>query len=200
MNEKFFELKKEKQDRMINAALKVFSENGYKHASTDEIVSVAGISKGLLFHYFGSKLGLYTFLYDYCVRFMVLEIKTDVAAEQTDYFEIMKSLEYAKYQVYKQYPYLPNFVEASLREDLGQELEIVEEQRSKMEEIYAGMLEHVDASLFRPEVDILKLHTMIQHTMNGVMAEHLSLNSFMPDALHQECMELLDMMKKLAYV
>ena len=41
MNEKFFDLKKEKQDRMINAALKVFAENGYGHASTDEIVKEA---------------------------------------------------------------------------------------------------------------------------------------------------------------
>ena len=52
MNEKFFDLKKEKQDRMINAALKVFALNGYRHASTDDIVREAAISKGLLFHYF----------------------------------------------------------------------------------------------------------------------------------------------------
>ena len=30
MNEKFFDLKKEKQDRMINAALKVFALHGYR--------------------------------------------------------------------------------------------------------------------------------------------------------------------------
>ena len=45
MNEKFFDLKKEKQDRMINAALKVFAENGFRRASTDEMVKEAGISK-----------------------------------------------------------------------------------------------------------------------------------------------------------
>ena len=67
MNEKFFDLKKEKQDRMINAALKVFALKGYEHASTDDIVKEAGISKGLLFHYFISKLGLYSFIYDYSV-------------------------------------------------------------------------------------------------------------------------------------
>ena len=38
MNEKFFDLKKEKQDRMINAALKIFAKNGYRHASTDDMV------------------------------------------------------------------------------------------------------------------------------------------------------------------
>ena len=50
MNEKFFDLNREKQDRMINAALCVFAQNGYRHASTDTIVKEAGISKGLLFH------------------------------------------------------------------------------------------------------------------------------------------------------
>ena len=45
MNEKFFDLKKEKQDRMINAAQKVFDLNGYRHASTDDIVLEAAISK-----------------------------------------------------------------------------------------------------------------------------------------------------------
>ena len=65
MNEKFFDLKKEKQDRIINASFEIFSENGYLHASTDDIVKKAEISKGLLFHYFISKIGLYTFLYDY---------------------------------------------------------------------------------------------------------------------------------------
>ena len=38
MNNRFFELPKEKQDRFINAALQIFAKNGYKKASTDEIV------------------------------------------------------------------------------------------------------------------------------------------------------------------
>ena len=81
MNEKFFDLKKEKQDRMINAGLKVFAQNGYRHASTDEIVKEAGISKGLLFHYFVSKAGYYAFLYDYITRFTILELTSEIPAE-----------------------------------------------------------------------------------------------------------------------
>ena len=42
MNEKFFDLKKEKQDRMINGAMKVFALNGFQRASTDEMVKEAG--------------------------------------------------------------------------------------------------------------------------------------------------------------
>ena len=86
MNDRFFELKKEKQDRMINAALKVFSQYGYRHASTDEIIREAEISKGLLFHYFESKRGLYNFLYDYATKFVTLELTTHVEPSENGFF------------------------------------------------------------------------------------------------------------------
>ena len=55
LNEKFWDLNKIKQRSMIGGALKVFARDGFRHASTDEIVLEAGISKGLLFHYFYNK-------------------------------------------------------------------------------------------------------------------------------------------------
>ena len=96
MNEKFFDLKKEKQDRMINAALKVFALHGYRHACTDDIVKEAAISKGLLFHYFGSKLGVYAFVYDYSVRYLLLELSTAVDAKETDLFALLQQVECGK--------------------------------------------------------------------------------------------------------
>ena len=88
MNSRFFELKKEKQDRMINAALKVFGMNGYRHAGTDEIVREAAVSKGLLFHYFENKIGAYTFSYDYSVRYLSMELKSNVDPDEKDMFKI----------------------------------------------------------------------------------------------------------------
>ena len=116
MNEKFFDLKKEKQDRIINAALAVFAAGGYEHASTDDIVRKAGISKGLLFHYFISKLGLYTFLYDYSVKYVTLEIKSSVTAEKQDYFALRKLMAFAKMQVMKNYPDMLLFIDTASRE------------------------------------------------------------------------------------
>ena len=55
VNEKFFALPEEKRRRIVNAAMEAFGKNEYKRASTDDIAARAGISKGLLFHYFGSK-------------------------------------------------------------------------------------------------------------------------------------------------
>lgn len=52
MVSKFLNLDSEKQNRILNAAINEFAEKGYENASTNEIVKDAGISKGLLFHYF----------------------------------------------------------------------------------------------------------------------------------------------------
>lgn len=55
MNEKFYSLPEEKQQAIINAGYRVFSQNTYKNSPMSEIADAAGISKSLLFHYFHNK-------------------------------------------------------------------------------------------------------------------------------------------------
>ncbi|HHT76935.1 MAG TPA: helix-turn-helix transcriptional regulator, partial [Clostridiaceae bacterium] len=64
MFENFLKIDITKQKRVLAAALEVFSREGYLRANTNEIAALAEISKGLLFHYFGSKKNLYLFLLD----------------------------------------------------------------------------------------------------------------------------------------
>ena len=59
MFENFLKIDITKQKRVLAAALEVFSREGYLRANTNEIAALAEISKGLLFHYFGSKKNLY---------------------------------------------------------------------------------------------------------------------------------------------
>lgn len=199
MNEKFFDLKQEKQDRMINAALKVFAKNGYRHASTDEIVAEAGISKGLLFHYFGSKLGLYDFLYDYCVRFLMLETKSLVPETETDYFRILKYLEQAKMQVGKNFPYLKMFLETAVGEEEEEAVSVIEEKRLELQTMYEKYLEKIDQDKFRSDIDIRKLHNMMTYTLRGIMEEHLESKSFNNERLYDESCSYIEMVKSMAY-
>lgn len=53
--ERFFRLSEEKQNSIIDAALKAFGINGYKKTSVSDIAAEAGISKAMVFHYFGTK-------------------------------------------------------------------------------------------------------------------------------------------------
>ncbi len=64
MNERFYTLPPEKQQRIINAGFRIFSQNSYRKSPMQEIADDAGISKSLLFHYFQNKKELYLFLWN----------------------------------------------------------------------------------------------------------------------------------------
>lgn len=199
MNEKFFDLKKEKQDRMINAALKVFAQGGYKHASTDDIVGEAGISKGLLFHYFGSKIGLYSFLHDYSVRFMKLELTGSVPSTERDYFEIRRLMEHAKLQVLKNYPCMQQFLNRCRIEDVSEALLAIERQKNVISDVCAVLKNQADRSRFKAGVDYEKLDHIISYTLEGLMNARFEDASFHPDMLYEESCAYLEMMKGLSY-
>lgn len=199
MNEKFFDLKKEKQDRMINAALKVFAMNGYGHASTDDIVKEAGISKGLLFHYFISKLGLYAFIYDYSVRYIMLELSTGVSKEETDYFGLLLQIKQSQLQVMKNYPYMLQFINKSREEDVSEALMETEDKRGVLPRQYAEIMERAELSRFKKEADVKKLTKVIEYTVDGLMTEHFRNASFQPEIYYKEIVQYLEMIKKLSY-
>lgn len=110
MNEKFFELSMDKQDAMINGALKVFAREGYQKASTDVIVKEAGISKGLLFHYFGNKKNLYCFVLEYSARYQMMESVRDLDDREKNLFERVEKTEENKMRMLRRYPYLDLFL------------------------------------------------------------------------------------------
>lgn len=199
MNGKFFDLNKEKQDRMINAALKVFALHGYRHASTDDIVREAGISKGLLFHYFKNKIGVYTFVFEYSVRYMILELNSTVDEKCTDLFELMKQVECARMHAMRGYPYMQQFLNRSLSEDVSEALLAVEEKQAVLAEAYEMLWNKADYSKLPADVDGEKLRKMLDFTIKGLMTERFLDASFQPEMLYKEIVGYLDMMQTIVY-
>ena len=197
MNGRFFDLKKDKQDRMINAALKIFALRGYRHASTDDIVREAAISKGLLFHYFESKLGVYSFIYDYSVRYMILEMRTAVDPKEKDLFEVMKQIERARMKAMRGYPYMQQFLNRSMAEDVSEALLAIEEKRGALEEAADSIYRQIDYSQLPTLIDGEKLRKMLDFTVKGLMTERFQDASFQPEMLYSEICDYLDMMKKI---
>lgn len=48
----------EKKEKILNAALKLFADDGYKATSTSRVAKAAGVSEGLIFRHFKNKEGL----------------------------------------------------------------------------------------------------------------------------------------------
>ena len=104
MNPKFFELPEERRTAMINAGFRVFSRNEYKKSPMSEIADAAGVSKALLFHYFGNKKGLFLFLWETCARMTQDALVRARCYEQEDVFDIMCAGLRAKAALMRKYP------------------------------------------------------------------------------------------------
>ena len=104
MNEKFFLLPEEKQQRIINAGFRVFSQNSYKKSPVSEIADEAGISKSLLFYYFKNKRELYVFLWERCAQITIESLAKYGCYEGNDLFDMMYQGMKAKLEIMRNYP------------------------------------------------------------------------------------------------
>ena len=195
MNEKFFDLKREKQDRIINAGLKVFAKYGYKHATTDDIVREAGISKGLLFHYFTNKVGAYVFLMDYSVRFLLLELSRTVKKDTTNFFEIYKQIETGKLAVLKNYPYMQAFLDKAFEEVCLEALEECEEQKEVYRIRMEAYFEQAAGQKFKHHVTMEKMQTLFGYIVKGITAENMAQDTMQPELMYIRICEYIDMMR-----
>ena len=109
MNERFYTLPPEKQQRIINAGFRVFSQNSYRKSPMQEIADEAGISKSLLFHYFQNKKELYLFLWNKAADITCEHLALNHCYESTDLFEMMERGMYAKIQMMCLYPDMAAF-------------------------------------------------------------------------------------------
>jgi len=164
---KFLSLEHEKQERILNAAMKEFLI-GFKKASTDNIVRDAGISKGLLFHYFGTKEKLYNFLIDYAVDTIRHEYIDLVNVMLPDLLDSIWQTSLLKQDLSLRYPAIFDFLTAAYLNEkkqgtLNEKLKsVVHMQQETIEKIYA----YADKSLFRGDIcahEAMKLITLTLH-------------------------------------
>lgn len=120
MNERFYALPPEKQQAIINAGYRVFSQNSYKNSPMSAIAAEAGISKSLLFHYFHNKKELYLFLWDKCAETTIEFLTRYGCYGQTELFESMERGMRAKMEIIRLYPNMGNFtIKAFYEKDAG---------------------------------------------------------------------------------
>jgi AcrR family transcriptional regulator len=75
----------ETRARILEAAIKLFSNHGYNKSSVDDICSEAGISKGAFYHHFQSKQALFLALLDSWLQTIdkAIEASKDKTAPET---------------------------------------------------------------------------------------------------------------------
>ncbi|AEG61139.1 regulatory protein TetR [Desulforamulus ruminis DSM 2154] len=191
-----FHIPEDKKQRIIRAAMEHFAKNGYKKATMDEIVAAADISKGLIFHYFGSKKKLYLYLYEFAYGLVYDRVVKSF--EREDLFERIRESEQIKLAVVSEYPYVLDFL-LSVRRETDESLR-EEISRVKVESFppwKETFLPGLDASKLREGIDLEKVIKIISWTTNGLLSEHK--DDFVLEDVFAEMDEYLNLMRKAFY-
>lgn len=161
-------LSEEKQQRILNAALKEFAQKGYKNASTNQIVQDADISKGLLFHYFKNKKQLFLFLYDYCIELSMKEFYKKINLDEKDFFVKLRQIQLIKLELLNKYPEILKFIEiANVEESSDVKNDLEARNKEAMDSASHKVFENMDVSKFRENVDVKKAINIVIWTFKG---------------------------------
>ncbi len=167
---KFLSLEPERQVRIINAAIKEFAQKGYKNASTNEIIREAGISKGLLFHYFRNKKSLYLFLYDHSVEILTKEFYGQICFCHEEFFETIRQLFLQEYELYVKHPEMYNFFKSAANVDSEEVKSELDKRVHDLTAVGLGeIMENIDISRFKDGIDMEKAINVIMWSMQGFL-------------------------------
>jgi len=202
---KIMAMEPEKRDRVINAAMNEFAK-GYKDACTDTIVREAGISKGLLFHYFGTKDGLYSFILKNACEMIYTEYLTLIDLKQPDLIEKVWQMTLLKIDLSYKHPALFDFLAKAyvdLQENPNEEFTAYFEKTRSI--AVEKALSDIDTTLFKDGIDTKKAANIILWTLSSYSTSQISTAMTMEDYQKEydrylkEMKEYIDILKTAFY-
>jgi len=178
MFDQFNRLPASEQNVILDACMAEFAQNGYLRASTNQMVRQAGIPKGTLFYYFGSKRELFLYLVDKAVGAYRAFVRDFTDHLPSDLFDRLFYLVDVRMQFALKKPSIYQFLFKSL-------LKMPDELKVDMKErfaVYAAesqrlLQDKVDTSMLREGVtldQVLDLVGMLQEGMLSRFSEQLS--------------------------
>ena len=196
MNDKFFSLPKAKQEAIINAGFRVFSENCYKKSPMSEIAAAAGISKSLLFHYFYNKRELYFFLWDQCMRATTEALEKNLSFVPNDIFKMMYKGLKIKADVMRRYPDLGAFVVKSYYEKDPDVCEDLQKLIAKYTDFKASpVLAALDPEQFIPGLDLQMMYRTMYWASEGYLWEKVQQGGVNADEMEADFIKIIDFWK-----
>lgn len=170
--DKFLELPKEKQLKIINAGFEYFGKYGYKGANTEDIANKAEISKGLLFYYFKNKESYYLYLCEFCQNLMLESLQTRSFQEITDFFELINFATEAKLKIIAEYPFITDFsinVISDNSSKLGNKGE--EYINNAIHNSFDIYFKNIDFTPFKEEINPKQIYQMMLWLSGGYINE-----------------------------
>ena len=206
MNERFIHLDEERKSKVINAALREFSVNGYDNASTNVIAKQSGLSKSLLFHYVGSKRELFLYLYDYAITKILDDFFGSIDLGERDMLERCRQIAFVKLDVLHRNPALFDFFKIAIdttSEEVA--LDLGQNNQRYRSISFDKLFDGIDTSVFRSDIDPQKAICLCIWFLNGLAdtlqqrVSNLRMDEIDYDSLINESNQYFEIMRKAFY-
>lgn len=195
----------QRKDRILEAALIEFSDKGYKKASTNTIVREAGVSKGLLFHYYKSKKDLYILLFSHANQVIEDEVFEEVNFADRDVLNRLYQSTIASIEAYDKHPLFVKLFELN---STVEDKEIVEATNNikleKRAKLYEKAFTNIDYYLFEDTINIDRGLEVVKFTIDRLNDDwnlknstNLTANAF--ETLSMDISHYLDLFRSAFY-
>ncbi|WP_373485311.1 TetR/AcrR family transcriptional regulator [Acetobacterium malicum] len=189
--ESFEKISDEKQAAIIQSGIAEFSKKSYMDGSTDEITKNCGISKGLLFHYFGNKKNFYL----YCLEVALKRLLTDVPMpKQSDFYGIIFFYADEKFKLCEKYPSEMHLVNMTAREMsakvLDEKNELIVRYMISTREKSQQIMEKAIAALELKDIDAEKLKDAITLYLGAILNKYLERYKETPELFFERSPEI----------
>jgi len=196
----FLSLSVEKQTIIIDAALLSFSTNGYKKTSVSDIATAAGISKAMIFHYFGTKKALYLYLIDLCDKLVMNEMNQNLDTSVTDFFDRIRIATDLEISLMKKHPSILSFLYSMYFESDDQVIMEIKAITAKGEALKRQLAQdEVDISKFKEGIDPTLVMKLLTRFAEGYVSQSPSKAGFDLELLCKEFDECLNLFKNNFY-
>ena len=177
--------------QILQTALELFIARGYYGTSTREISKAAGISSGLMFHYFESKQHVYEEL----IAIGCQRMDIDFAAAMADPFASLQAIVSELLAMLEQHPFAANmFVlmeNAFFHRDISDKVNAMLDVRNVVEHSVGVIVQGQQLGQFK-DGDPLALSLAFWNAIQGI-AQHVALR---PNHPKPEAAWIMDILKK----
>lgn len=200
-------LSEDKKHNIIYASIDEFSEKGYSKASTNTIMKNAGVSKGLIFHYFGNKKNLYIYIVNYTQNLMSELLSLNTLESKYDIFELITDVLMQKVKIASEHPKMYILIFDAFYNTPD---ELKGEFSNKVVDIInsaiATLKDKIDISNFRDDIEYEKAINLLYVFIEAMANKHIDAFKSKPDKglsqidmLLEEFKAYIDILKKGTY-
>jgi len=161
--------------KILQVCVDEFAEHSYKEASTNEIVKKAGISKGVLFHYFGSKKNLYLYILEYAINHFAKALLSELDNLSSDIFDRLIEWSINKIKIsYENFKIYKIIMSAFLDTPIDVKVDIEEMSTRLFSQLMPKFLEGIDVSRFKKGIDAQKVMQIIMISLDGLSNKYIN--------------------------